>query len=330
VHDGAQGRRLGRSDGSTADGSTADGGTADRTTADRAARAVQLILAVALIGTAAVGLRAAAVMNWHLVNAPASRQLPIMGGLAAALAVLLVALLVLRARRPYPGQPAAVLRTALIVLVSLSLVALVIAFLINVLQSRSSHKPPPSLQQLYASRKPAHKHKLPLHGVSAGPGGLGTLLIYAVLAVLLVVAILALVSLLRRRRAMIAEAPEPEPDDEETLRDAVQAGQAALREFSDARKAIIACYAAMERGLSRAGAERGAAETPDELLARVSAGGMVQGRAAARLTRLFYEARYSEHDMPDAARQAALHSLADIELELDHRRHGAAPAEAAP
>lgn len=314
MHDGAQGRRLARPDGSTA---------------DRAARGVQLILAVALIGTAAVGLRAAAAMNWHFVKGPASRQLPVTGGLAAVLAVLLVALLVRRARSPYPGQPAAVLRTALILVASLSLVAIAIAFVISVLQSRSSHKLPRSLQQQYANSKPAHGHKLPLGSSSAGPGDLGTLLIYASLAVLLVVAILALLSLLRRRRAMIPEAPEAEPDDEGKLRDAVQAGQAALREFSDARKAIIACYAAMERGLSRAGAARGAAETPDELLARVSASGLVQGRAAERLTRLFYEARYSEHDMPDAARQAALHSLEDIELELDQRRRHA-PAGAAP
>jgi Domain of unknown function (DUF4129) len=314
VHDGAQGRRLARPDGSAA---------------DRAARALQLILAVALIGTAAVGLRAAAAMNWHFVKGPASRQVPVTAGLAAVLVVLLVALLVRRARTPDPGQPAAVLRTALILIVSLSLAAIAIAFVISVLQSRSSHARPPSLQQLYANRKPAHKHKLSLGSASGGPGDLGTLLIYAVLAVLVVVVILALLSLFRRRRAMIPEGPEPEPDDEGTLRDAVQAGQAALREFSDARKAIIACYAAMERGLSRAGAERGAAETPEELLARVSASDMVQGRAAERLTWLFYEARYSEHDMPDAARQAAQHSLQDIELELDHRRRHAA-AGAAP
>jgi Domain of unknown function (DUF4129) len=314
VHDGAQGRRLARPDGGTA---------------DRAARAIQLVLAVALIGAAAVGLRAAAAMNWHFVQGPASRQRPVMAGLAAVLAALLVALLVLRARRPNPGQPAAVLRNALTLIVSLSLAALAIAFVISVLESRSSHARPPSLQQLYASRKHAHNHKILVGSTGAVAGDLGTLLIYAVIAVLVVVVILALLSLLRRHRAVVPEAPEPDPDDEAALRDAVQAGQAALREYSDARKAIIACYAAMERGLSRAGAERGAAETPDELLARVSASGFVQGRAAERLTWLFYEARYSEHDMPDAARLAAQHSLQDIELELDHRRRhagaGAAP-----
>jgi Domain of unknown function (DUF4129) len=316
VHDGAEGRRPAGPGGSTA---------------DRRARAVQLVLAIALIGTAAVGLRAAAAMNWHFAQGPAGRQRPVTAGLAAVLAVLLVALLVLRARRPNPGQPAAVLRSALTLIVSLSLVALAIAFVISLLESRSSHKLPPSLQP---TPSPSPSATPPLRGLkyghtAQGGGDLGTLLIYAVLGTLFVVVILALLSLLRRHRAMIPEAPEPEPDDEAALRDAVQAGQAALREYSDARKAIIACYAAMERGLSRAGAERGAAETPDELLARVSASGIVQGRAAERLTRLFYEARYSEHDMPDAARQAAQHSLQDIELELDHRRRhvvaGAAP-----
>jgi hypothetical protein len=312
VHDGAQ-RRLARSDGGRADWS---------------ARAVQLILAVALIATAAVGLRAAAAIKWHFSPGPASRNLPIAAGLAAVLAVLLVALLVLRSRRPHPGQPAAVLRTALILLVSLMLAGLAIGSVVSVLRSRKL-KLPPSPPSAPPSSTARQKIKLPKYGhATHGGGDLGTLLVYAAIAVLVVVAILTLLSLLRRRRAMITEAPEPEPDDEETLRDVVRAGRTALREYSDARKAIIACYAAMERRLSGAGAERGAAETPDELLARVSAGGLVEGAAAARLTRLFYEARYSEHDMPDAARQAALHSLQDIELELDHPIRHERPAVA--
>jgi hypothetical protein len=306
VHDGPQSGRLSRSD-------------ANR--ADRAARAVRLTLAAALIATAAVGLRAAASVKWRIVQGPASSRIPVTVGLAAVLAVLLIALIVLRVRRPFPGQPALVLRHALTLLISLALAGLAIAFVISLLNSRSGHTLPPSLQ-------PGKSHKTQQPGLLKGlkyghqtqGGDLGTLLIYALIAVLAVVVILALIMLLRRRRLVVTEVPEPAPDASDTLRDAVQAGQAALRAISDARRAIIACYAAMETSLSRAGAERAAAETPDELLARISADGMVRGAAAARLTRLFYEARYSEHELPVAARLTAMHSLQDIEIELDERR----------
>jgi Domain of unknown function (DUF4129) len=313
VHDGVQ-RRLARSDGSRA---------------YRSARAVRLILAVVLVATTMVGLRAAASMSWHVAQGPASRRIPATVGLAVVLAMLLIALLVLHARRPFPGQPAAVLRRTLTLVTSLGLVALAAAFVISLLQSRSSHKMPPGLQPTPTpSPSPTAALKGRKFGHTTLGGDLGTLLIYALIAVLVVIAILALLSLLRRRRARAPEAPEPEPDDSETLRDVVQAGQAALRAISDARRAIIACYAAMESGLGRAGAERGTAETPDELLARISAGGLVRGGGAARLTRLFYEARYSEHEVPDAARQAALHSLQDIEIELDERQRHARTAVA--
>jgi Domain of unknown function (DUF4129) len=307
VHHGARAGNLARTDGRSA---------------DRAPRALQLTLAIALIATTIVGVRAAAGLDWHIVQGPASRRIPVTAGLAVVLAILLTALMVLRVRRPAPGQPAALLRRALTVIVSTLLGAMALAFLVSVLQGASSHKMPPSLlpKPSSSTRK---GYKPPFrYGHVMGGGDLGTLLVYAAMAALVAVAILAFLVLLRRRRALILEEPAPEPDDTETLRSAVRAGQAALRSISDARQAIITCYAAMEDSLGQAGAERAAAETPDELLARVSAGGIVHGAAAARLTRLFYEARFSEHEVTEVARLTALHSLADIELELDEReRH---------
>jgi hypothetical protein len=307
VHHGARAGNLARTDGRSA---------------DRAPRALQLTLAIALIATTIVGVRAAAGLDWHIVQGTASRRIPVTAGLAVVLAILLTALMVLRVRRPAPGQPAALLRRALTVIVSTLLGAMALAFLVSVLQGASSHKMPPSLlpKPSSSTRK---GYKPPFrYGHVMGGGDLGTLLVYAAMAALVAVAILAFLVLLRRRRALILEEPAPEPDDTDTLRSAVRAGQAALRSISDARQAIITCYAAMEDSLGQAGAERAAAETPDELLARVSAGGIVHGAAAARLTRLFYEARFSEHEVTEVARLTALHSLADIELELDEReRH---------
>jgi hypothetical protein len=306
VHHGARGGNLVRTDGRRA---------------DRAARALQLTLVMALIATTIVGVRAAAGLDWHIVQGPASRRIPVTAGLAIVLAILLAALLVLRVRRPTPGQPAALLRRALLMIVSMLLVAMALAFVLSLLEAASSHKMPPSLLPNPSPSVTRHGYKLPFrYGHVTGGGDIGTLLIYAAIAALVVVAMFAFLILLRRRRAMSIEAPEPEPDDTDTLRSALRAGQAALRSISDARQAIISCYAAMERSLGQAGAERAAAETPEELLARVSASGIVHGAAAARLTRLFYEARFSEHDLPETARLTAMHSLADIELELDERR----------
>ena len=68
-------------------------------------------------------------------------------------------------------------------------------------------------------------------------------------------------------------------------------GALALRTVDDARAAIIACYLAMEQSLAERGTARSLADTPDEVLSRARARGVVRGTAAARLTALFYEVR---------------------------------------
>ena len=89
----------------------------------------------------------------------------------------------------------------------------------------------------------------------------------------------------------------PDAADADELREAVESGRLAFAELDDARAAIIACYLAMERSLAGRGAARGAANTPDELLARVISAGIVRGAAARRVTGLFYEARFSTHPL---------------------------------
>jgi hypothetical protein len=161
-----------------------------------------------------------------------------------------------------------------------------------------------------------------------GPGGssfhfpLGT-----VLNVLLIVAIVAAVAVsvwwstrLRRPAAPLVI----EDVTSEDLREAVNEGRAALAGIDDARAAIIACYLAMERSLADRGTARGAADTPDELLARAVAGGTVRGGAAGLLTSLFYEARFSTHPLSAGQRDAASAALDQLAAELADRQ---APAE---
>jgi hypothetical protein len=136
----------------------------------------------------------------------------------------------------------------------------------------------------------------------------------------------------RRGRSGIALEPAAEEDDEAELVEAVESGQSALRLLDDARAAIIACYVAMEQNLAQAGTARAVADTPDELLARAARQGLVRGDAAARLTALFYEARFSSHPMPpqrrDHARQALDELAADLR-DLEPAGHGPGAAHGA-
>jgi hypothetical protein len=141
-------------------------------------------------------------------------------------------------------------------------------------------------------------------------------ILYGLLILALVLAVAASVWWAARLRRPAAARPELIAEDSEDLRDAVEEGRAALAELDDARAAIIACYAAMERSLADRGAARSAADTPDELLARAVASGVVRGPAARRLTGLFYEARFSTHPLGPEQRDAARQALDDLAAEL--------------
>jgi len=104
--------------------------------------------------------------------------------------------------------------------------------------------------------------------------------------------------------------------DSQELLEVVESGRSALRAIDDARAAIIACYVAMEASLAEHGAARVIADTPDELLTRATALGIVRGTAAGRLTALFYEARFSSHPLDRGHRNAAGQALAELAAEL--------------
>jgi len=118
---------------------------------------------------------------------------------------------------------------------------------------------------------------------------------------------------LARRDRLIDEETETPADPSRAAR-AIDSGRRAMRDLDDSRAAIIACYLAMEESMAQAGAARGMAETPDELLARVAH--LVSPAAAASLTALFYEARFSTHPMSTAHRDAAERALAELAANL--------------
>jgi hypothetical protein len=106
------------------------------------------------------------------------------------------------------------------------------------------------------------------------------------------------------------------------LGQAVAAAETAMDRHDDTRAAIIAAYAAMERRLA-APAGRLDSDTPTELLDRAVDRGLVSFGAAAELTDLFREARFSRHPLGPEARGRAHEALARVSDELTVRGTGA-------
>ncbi|MGW4290016.1 DUF4129 domain-containing protein [Streptomyces sp. NPDC004673] len=139
--------------------------------------------------------------------------------------------------------------------------------------------------------------------------GLGIVL----LVVVVMIAGLRLWRYLTRPSASGAPATYATLDDEqERLAQAVDSGRRALLDGTDARAAVIACYAAMEESLAESGVTRRASDSAQDLLERAVAGGLPTGAAAAALTALFREARYSTHPMDGSHRDRAAAALAEI------------------
>jgi hypothetical protein len=276
-------------------------------------------LAAGLIAVVAVGLRDDT--RPPALDGPFRHDGLLVGAiLEAVLACLLVALAVRRSRAPRSALLAARLRWLLTYVVGVGLVTIPAAYLLSRHVHVRSPRPRPAPSTTGLPRAG--------HGAGHAAGGnIAGWLIVVIIGVLvtaaLIYALARIIPLGRgfwagwRRRAALADV-EAAGDDESQLLEAVESGQSALRRLDDARTAIIACYVAMEQSLSRAGTARAAADTPDELLARAVGRGLVTTDAAARLTVLFYEARFSSHPMPPAQRDAAEQALGELAASLGY------------
>ncbi|MEU2778577.1 DUF4129 domain-containing protein [Streptomyces sp. NPDC007162] len=156
--------------------------------------------------------------------------------------------------------------------------------------------------------------------------GLTRILLGLGIALLVVVVLIAGLHLWRH----LTRPPVPEvqatyetlDDEQERLARAVDSGRRALLDGTDARAAVIACYAAMEESLADSGVARRASDSPQDLLERAVARGLPNGAAAAALTGLFREARYSTHPMDVSHRDRAAAALAEIADGLRSRTSG--------
>jgi uncharacterized protein DUF4129 len=160
-------------------------------------------------------------------------------------------------------------------------------------------------------------------GHQPGQAGIGTYLT----GLVAVLALVALAIVLFRRSQdvveLVDEADEDEEKQAETVTRAMIAGQAAVRDEAilDARQAIVACFAAMERALAGFGAEVAPreADTPEEVLHRGVALCRLPEEPASTLLGLFREARFSTHPMGQPERDAADRALAAMLAALGAR-----------
>jgi hypothetical protein len=115
--------------------------------------------------------------------------------------------------------------------------------------------------------------------------------------------------------------PAPSSPTTNSLARAAEIGLAEIGDLSrEPREAIIACYASMERELTRVpGAIPQDCDTPTEVLARAVERNALRADSATELVELFEEARFSKHVMTEAHRDAAVRVLHRVLAELPGR-----------
>jgi hypothetical protein len=121
--------------------------------------------------------------------------------------------------------------------------------------------------------------------------------------------------------------PDPRlPDEsvEEELARAIGSTIDDLRGERDARRAVIAAYANMERILGSHGLARGRAEVPYEYLARVLGVLRVSESSGRSLTELFEYAKFSPHEIDERMKEQAIESLVAVKQDLQLREELAA------
>jgi Domain of unknown function (DUF4129) len=116
----------------------------------------------------------------------------------------------------------------------------------------------------------------------------------------------------------------PAASVEEELARAIGSTIDDLRNERDARRAVIAAYANMERILGSHGLARGRAEVPYEYLARVLRVLRVSESSGRSLTGLFEYAKFSPHEIDERMKEQAIESLVAVKQDLQLREELAA------
>ncbi|MFD0361761.1 DUF4129 domain-containing protein [Nocardia sp. GCM10030253] len=207
-------------------------------------------------------------------------------------------------------------RLGLLVLAVLAGLSLVVAaasavFFVGFRREGGADRPPPPT----GSAEPTEQVVVTSPPDPSGPSAqlTGTELLLATVAAIVLVAVaiigLVVIAVIVRRKPVPgpASTAAATPKVVGSLARAAEMGLAAMNApGQDPRTAIIACYVAMEHGLSfdRAAAPL-ASDTPMEVLARAFERGALHDASARELVALFEEARFSPHSMLEWQRMRA-------------------------
>jgi Domain of unknown function (DUF4129) len=264
-------------------------------------------LALALVAVVAMAAHGAA---WSTQDHAEARSLPhgvvVAGGIAAGVvaAILFIAMLATTRASETPEQRRRRWTTAIAFLVVIAVLSIVRVVLFRH-DPHSPRTPAPSSQDDRSSSpsdrgptRPADTTWWPVVLV-----GLGAAAIF--------------VSAVTRRSRLALDAP---PDLDPTLR-LLDASIDDLRSEPDARRAVVAAYARMERGLAASGFARLASETPTEYLRRALGARASEDRPIAieplrELTTLAERARFSVAPIDEAMRERAIAALQQIRADL--------------
>jgi Domain of unknown function (DUF4129) len=269
-----------------------------RVAAGRAAVALLLLSVVAVAG-------ATEVSSGGAPDEP-EEALLLLALVAGVVAVASAAVMILGSYAVYGGTNprTKVLTSLLIVSVGAALLALILAPLEpGAIERRFGDEPAIPLGSGGAADSPAR--------APADDSSVVALILAAGALGLFIILALALVSAgYLRRRGESAISPE-----ERVLR-VVDESLDDLRRERDVRRAIVACYARMERALQRAGSPRRPAEAPFEYLVRILERITANGPAARSLTELFEQAKFSVEPMGESEKRQAIEALELLRAEL--------------
>ena len=153
------------------------------------------------------------------------------------------------------------------------------------------------------------------------PGVVPLLVAGVALAAMVGLAVAQLLADRRRRRPPLTPAERLVELLDDTLED--------LEGEPDPRRAVIAAWARMERGLAAVGLPRHPAEAPFEYAGRVLESALARPASVHRLTGLFERAKFSRHAVGEEDRHQAIAALRAVRREVAEAVEAAAEAEAA-
>ena len=267
----------------------------------------------------------------------AASLLAVVALVTASLVIIAIAIIArLRDRRPVPARAGGLpesfrgsgmrltWRFWLIGLGALIVWLLIVLLLVRLGAPQGSDQPAPDPAPSTAPRSDGTAQPPPSPPPQQDGRVFTYLAVTTVAFIVLVAAASAVASRMQRRLARtypVADAtsgPANPVSGPESLARAAELGLAEIGDLSrEPRAAIIACYAAVERGLANApGAVPQDSDTPSEVLARAVEHHALRADNAAQLVELFTEARFSPHVMNEGHRETAVRVLRLVLEEL--------------